>query len=171
MGTQQILRFSTPHSARQGLPEFINLWHFPLAVALAKSNPDSHLRSNFQTHSPCCPLPFGSVNTLIWCDFFFCHIVAKFEILNVSNNLNSATVFESPFFFFFKILFIIFRERGREKERKRNINVWLPLMFPLLGTWPATQACALTGNWTGDPLVRRPALNPLSHTSQGCLAL
>ena len=38
---------------------------------------------------------------------------------------------------------------------------------PLLGTWPATQACALMGNQTGDPLVRRPALNPLSHTSQG----
>ena len=30
-----------------------------------------------------------------------------------------------------------------------------------------TQACALTGNQTSDPLVHRPALNPLSHTSQG----
>ena len=38
---------------------------------------------------------------------------------------------------------------------------------PLLGTWPATQACALTGNRTRDPLVCRWALNPLSHTSQG----
>ena len=38
---------------------------------------------------------------------------------------------------------------------------------PPPGTWPATQACALTGNWTSDPLVRRPALSPLSHTSQG----
>ena len=38
---------------------------------------------------------------------------------------------------------------------------------PLLGTWPATQACALTGNRTSDPLVRRPVLNPLSHSSQG----
>ncbi|KAF6084333.1 hypothetical protein HJG60_008604 [Phyllostomus discolor] len=28
-------------------------------------------------------------------------------------------------------------------------------------------ACALTGNRTGDPLVRRPVLNPLSYTSQG----
>ena len=39
-----------------------------------------------------------------------------------------------------------FLERGewRKKER-RNINVWLPLVHPLLGTWPATQACALTG--------------------------
>ena len=38
---------------------------------------------------------------------------------------------------------------------------------PLPGAWLATQACALSGNQTGDPLVRRPALSPLSHTSQG----
>ena len=54
-----------------------------------------------------------------------------------------------------------------EKERERNINVWLPLTCPLLGTWPAAQACALTGNRTSVPLVPRPALNPLSHISQG----
>ena len=42
----------------------------------------------------------------------------------------------------------------------------LPLMRPLLGTWPATQACALTGNQSGNPLVRRLVLNPLSHTNQ-----
>ena len=59
------------------------------------------------------------------------------------------------------------REEGREKERGKNINVWLPLMYSLLGTWPATPACALTGNQTSDPLVHRPVLNPLSHTSQG----
>ena len=62
------------------------------------------------------------------------------------------------------------REEGRG-ERERNINVWLPLVRPLLGTWPETQACALTGDWTGDPLVWRPALNPLSHTSQGSCGL
>ena len=57
-------------------------------------------------------------------------------------------------------------ERGKEeKERERNINVWLPLTHPLLGTWPAMQARAQTGNRTSDPLVHRPALNPLSHTS------
>ena len=54
-----------------------------------------------------------------------------------------------------------------EKERKRNISVWLPLIRPLLGIWPATQAYALTGNQTSDPLPRSPALSPLSHTSQG----
>ena len=46
--------------------------------------------------------------------------------------------------------------------------MWLPLMCPLLGTWPATQACALTGHQTGDPLVCRLVPDPLSHTSQGC---
>ena len=38
---------------------------------------------------------------------------------------------------------------------------------PSLGTWPTSQACALTGNRTDDPLVYRLALNPLSHMSQG----
>ena len=37
----------------------------------------------------------------------------------------------------FKKLFI-FRERGKKRERERNINVWLPLTHPDLGTWPAT---------------------------------
>ena len=49
---------------------------------------------------------------------------------------------------------------------KRYIN-WLLLTCPQLGTWPATQACALTGNRTGDPLVDRLALTPLSHANQG----
>ena len=35
------------------------------------------------------------------------------------------------------------------------------------GTQSTIQACALTGNRTGDPLFSRPAFNPLSHTSQG----
>ena len=55
--------------------------------------------------------------------------------------------------------------RGNEGERE-GVNVWLPLERPLLGTWPATQACALIGNGTGEPLVHRLAFNPLSHTSQ-----
>ncbi|KAF6091632.1 TBC1 domain family member 25 [Phyllostomus discolor] len=46
--------------------------------------------------------------------------------------------------------------------------MWLPLTCPLLGTCPATQACALTGNPASDPLFRRLGLNPLSHTSQAC---
>ena len=52
------------------------------------------------------------------------------------------------FVFYFIYLFL---ERGEERET--NINVCLPLMRPLLGTWPATQACALTGNRKGDPFA------------------
>ena len=65
----------------------------------------------------------------------------------------------------------IFRERGQEGERERNINVWLPLVCPPLGAWPATQACALSGNRTCDPLLCSLAFSPLSHTSQGCAML
>ena len=43
----------------------------------------------------------------------------------------------------------------------------LALTHPQLGTWPKTQACALTENLTADLSVHRLALNPLSHTSQG----
>ena len=69
----------------------------------------------------------------------------------------------------FKDFIYLFLERGEgmEKEKERNISVWLPLMHPQTGTWPTTQAHALTGNRTGDSLVHRPALNPLSYTSQG----
>ena len=54
----------------------------------------------------------------------------------------------------------VFIEKGeeREKERERNINIWLPLTSLQTETRPLTQACALTGNWTSDPLVYRLAL-------------
>ena len=67
---------------------------------------------------------------------------------------------------FKRFYLFIFRERRREKERERSISVWLPLMCPQLGTWPTTPACSLTGNRTSNPLLCRPALNPLSDTSQ-----
>ena len=40
---------------------------------------------------------------------------------------------------FFKDFIYLFSERGerKEKERERNINVWLPLTHPHLGTWPS----------------------------------
>ena len=51
-------------------------------------------------------------------------------------------------FFFFKDCLHLFleSEEGKEKERERNVNVCLSLTRPLLGTWLATQACALTGD-------------------------
>ena len=46
---------------------------------------------------------------------------------------------------FLKDFIYLFLEGKREKEG--NINVWLPLACPLLGTWPTTQACALDWEW------------------------
>ena len=56
-----------------------------------------------------------------------------------------------------KYFIYLFLERGegREKEREKNISVWLHLVQPPLGIWPTTQACVLTRNQTGDPLVLR----------------
>ena len=68
---------------------------------------------------------------------------------------------------FTKILFTyLFLEKGegREKERERNIPR-LPPASPPTGTWPAIQACALTGN---QPNLQdgRTTPNPLGHTTQ-----
>ena len=65
---------------------------------------------------------------------------------------------------FFKdfIYLLLDRGEGREEERERHV-VASHAPPPPTGPW----ACALTGNQTSDPLVRRLALNPLSHTSQG----
>ena len=79
------------------------------------------------------------------------------------NHFNSNDEISKPKFFKDFINLFLERGEGREKERERNITVWLPPMCPSLGTWPATQACALTGN----PLVCRPTLCPLNYTIQG----
>ena len=73
----------------------------------------------------------------------------------------------SPNLFFLNIYILFLEGEGKGKEREKNSNVWLLPMHPSLGTWPKTQACALTGNRTSNPLVRRPSLNPLSYISQG----
>ena len=72
-------------------------------------------------------------------------------------------------FFYFLIFYLfLFLDRGKEKEkRRRETSMCGCLLREPHKTWSATQACALTGNQTSDPLVHRLALNPLSHTSQG----
>ena len=73
--------------------------------------------------------------------------------------------------FFKRFYVLIFRQKGREGEREGEMCLshidWPPYAHPQPGYWPATQAFALTGNQTGDLLVHRPVLNPLSHISQG----
>ena len=72
---------------------------------------------------------------------------------------------------FKKFSLFIFRQSRREEEREGDKHQRVVASHtPPLGTWAATQACVLTGSWTGDHLVRRLVLNPLSHTSQGWFA-
>ena len=68
--------------------------------------------------------------------------------------------------FFFR--FYLFRERGREGEREgQKHQCVVASHVPPTGDLAKTQACALTGNQTGNPLVCRLALKAVSHTSQG----
>ena len=46
-------------------------------------------------------------------------------------------------FLIFKRFYLLERGERKEKERERNISVWLPLVRPLRGAWPTTQAYAL----------------------------
>ena len=130
-------------------------------------------------------MAFHFLHTSIFCLFFFRwnHLIFKSVVFYPSTNIYNYSFldivkislfwfvgivhefcFEISWGFLKKDFIYLFLERGegKEKERERNINVWLPLTCPLLGTWPTTQTCALTGNWTCDPLGL-----PLSHTRQG----
>ena len=70
--------------------------------------------------------------------------------------------------FLFKYIFLnLFLERGEGKERGRKTMISCFSQVPLAGTEPATQACALTRNWTGNLLVCGTVPNQLSHTGQG----
>ena len=140
----------------------------PAACVLDFSHPPS-LKPYFHL-SHCCALPMHI------------HVGSNFAYLEntyfVPTSAPTLQVFfrlkikSCPNSFFFKkkkrFLFIYFLERGegREKERERNISVELPLVCPLLRTWPTTQACALTGNRTSNLLVCRMTPSPLSRTSQ-----
>ena len=76
--------------------------------------------------------------------------------LNMTRSLGLCLLFIHSFIHSDCIYLFLERGESREEEREKIINVWLSLACPLLGTWPATQACALTGNQTGNLLVLRP---------------
>ena len=60
----------------------------------------------------------------------------------------SCVLFHTPLFLKKRFCVFIFRERGRGGKKcgcLSHAQYWR--------TWPATQACAWTGNWTGNPLV------------------
>ena len=61
---------------------------------------------------------------------------AKFETLRskIRNEIFSHLVIASEFFKKYFVYLVLERGEKREKERERNINVWLPLVHPLLET-------------------------------------
>ena len=69
------------------------------------------------------------------------------------------------------IYLILEREGGKEKDREKHQcageHQSVASCTPQPQPWPATQACALTGNQTSDLLVCRTMPSPLSHPSQG----
>ena len=71
-------------------------------------------------------------------------------------------------FIYFQNILLMYFQRGEGRKRGRGTSMCgCFLRHSLLGTWPATRACALTRSQTSDSAVHRPALSPLSHTSHG----
>ena len=114
--------------------------------------------------------------------FYLCFLARKIEENNFTYHIclywglkHIMTLTHWMKFYLFGCLFIYLfvregqgvRKRGRETLMCERYIDQVPLACLHLGIRPATQACTLTGNWTSDFSAQRPALNPLSHTSQG----
>ena len=107
---------------------------------------------------------------LIFCLYQFTITLKIAPLTSTPTTQKNATFLHFTLFYlhFLKIFYLfIFRERRREGDTEGEKHQYVVASH----IWPETQACALTGNRTGDPLVHRPALNPLNHTSQDLLAL
>ena len=64
--------------------------------------------------------------------------------------------------------FYLFLERGEGKERGRETSIGGCFPHaPYWGPGPQPRHVPWTGHRTGDPLVCRPVLSPLSYASQG----
>ena len=69
------------------------------------------------------------------------------------NDADEIKILFTNFFSLFKDFIYLLFERGEGREKEREINSicerhidLLPLARPQMGTWPPSQACALTGN-------------------------
>ena len=70
-------------------------------------------------------------------------------------------------FTYFKDFIYLFLERGEGREGKHQCKINIDQLLPQPGTEPATQACALTRNPTGNLSLCETMPSRLSHTSQG----
>ena len=98
------------------------------------------------SHSGRCEVLFIVV---LICNFFDDWWYRVSFLMSIGHLFVERSVYSGLLPLYFKILFIYFSREGKgEREREKH---QLPLTWPPLGTWPATQASSLTGNWTGDP--------------------
>ena len=75
--------------------------------------------------------------SLASCCLRFCIIYARWLVYHLTIDYQELSKLAT---FFLKSFIYLFLERGegREKDRERNINVWLPITWPPLGTRTAT---------------------------------
>ena len=71
------------------------------------------------------------------------------------------------FILFYRFYLFIFREGKTGRKRDRNISVWLSLTHPSLGTWPATQACALDRASNQQPFASQASTQPTKPHQPG----
>ena len=86
---------------------------------------------------------------------------------DTGSQLFVVTLREPLGFFFLNILFIYIWEWGREWEREVEKHQSVVSHAPQLGIEPATLACALIGNWTGELLLGGTMSHQWSHTDLG----
>ena len=70
-------------------------------------------------------------------------------------------------FFFLRFYLFIFREMGKEGEEGEKHQCVVASRTPPTGDLARNPGMCPDWESTSNPLVHRPALNPLSHTSQG----
>ena len=75
-----------------------------------------------------------------------------------------SSMVQDPKFFFKDGIYFLEGGRGREGEKHQCV---VASRVPTSGDLASNPGMCLTGKPINDPLVRRPALNPLSHTRQG----
>ena len=95
----------------------------------------------------------------------YCSNFTHLHYLPDSCITNEITAYINDVIYIYERFYLfIFRERGKEGGRGQEKH-------QSVASYMYAPACALTRNPTCIPLVHRPALNPLSHTSQGKMML
>ena len=94
------------------------------------------------------------------------NFTSTFCLPNISMSL-CFLILQSWVFFLKDFIYLFLEEMEGEREGEEHLCMVASHMSPVGDLAHNLDLCPSTGNQTSDPLVRRPALNPLSHTSQG----